>query len=53
MNRHRQSATWLGAALGTACAVLVLALGAHASDHRGRADRGVPSDLRPHGRWPG
>jgi DUF4097 and DUF4098 domain-containing protein YvlB len=35
MNRHRQFATWLGAVLGTACALLVLALGAHASDHRG------------------
>lgn len=35
MNRHRQSSTWLGVALGTICAVLVLALGAHASDHRG------------------
>src|SRR6266567_2311946 len=35
MNRHRQSATWLGAVLGTFCALLVLALGAHASDHRG------------------
>src|ERR1700674_1409466 len=35
MKRHRQSATWLGAVLGTVCALLVLALGAHASDHRG------------------
>ncbi|MGC1451405.1 MAG: DUF4097 family beta strand repeat-containing protein [Candidatus Sulfotelmatobacter sp.] len=35
MNRHRQTATWLGAALGTICALLILALGAHASDHRG------------------
>ena len=35
MNRHRQSATWLGAVLGTVCALLVLTLGAHASDHRG------------------
>jgi DUF4097 and DUF4098 domain-containing protein YvlB len=35
MNRQRQSATWLGATLGTVCALLVLALGAHASDHRG------------------
>jgi DUF4097 and DUF4098 domain-containing protein YvlB len=40
MNRHRQSATWLGASLGTVCALLILALGplalgAHASDHRG------------------
>jgi DUF4097 and DUF4098 domain-containing protein YvlB len=35
MNRHRASATWLGATLGTVCALLVLALGAHASDHRG------------------
>src|SRR5579864_4999036 len=35
MNRHRQSATWLGAVLGTVCALFVLALGAHASDHRG------------------
>jgi len=35
MNRRCQSATWLGAILGTICAVLVLALGAHASDHSG------------------
>jgi DUF4097 and DUF4098 domain-containing protein YvlB len=35
MNRHRQSATWLGAVLGTVCALLTLALGAQASDHRG------------------
>ena len=35
MNRHRQTATWLGAVLGTVCALLVLALAAHASDHRG------------------
>jgi DUF4097 and DUF4098 domain-containing protein YvlB len=34
MNRHRQTATWLGAVLGTVCALLVLALGAHAADHR-------------------
>lgn len=32
MNRHRTSATWLGVALGTVCALLTLALGAHASD---------------------
>jgi len=35
MNRHRQSATWLGAVLGTVCALFALALGAQASDHRG------------------
>jgi Putative adhesin len=35
MNHHRLSATWLGAALGTLCALLPLALAAHASDHRG------------------
>src|ERR1700752_113319 len=35
MNRHRQAATWLGAVLGTVSALLVLALGAHASAHRG------------------
>jgi Putative adhesin len=35
MNRRRDFATWLGAALGSICALLVLALGAHASDHRG------------------
>ncbi len=35
MNRNRQHATWLGAVLGTVCALFVLALGAHASDHRG------------------
>jgi DUF4097 and DUF4098 domain-containing protein YvlB len=32
---HRQSATWLGVSLGTVSALLILALGAHASDHRG------------------
>src|SRR5436305_14896238 len=35
MNRYRQSATWLGTVLGIACALLALALEAHASDHRG------------------
>jgi len=35
MNRQRQFPTWSGAALGTVCALLVLALGAHASDRRG------------------
>jgi DUF4097 and DUF4098 domain-containing protein YvlB len=35
MNRHRRFATWLGAALGSICALLVLAIGAHASEHRG------------------
>jgi DUF4097 and DUF4098 domain-containing protein YvlB len=35
MNRHRQSATWVGAILGIVCALLILALGAHASEHRG------------------
>jgi DUF4097 and DUF4098 domain-containing protein YvlB len=35
MNCRRQTATWLGALLGTVCALLVLTLGAHASDHRG------------------
>jgi len=35
MNHHRRSATWLGAALGSFCALLALAIGAHASDHRG------------------
>ncbi len=35
MNRHRRSATWLGALLGSVCALFLLALGAHASDHRG------------------
>jgi hypothetical protein len=34
MTRHRQFPTWLGAALGSICAVLVLALGAHAYDRR-------------------
>jgi hypothetical protein len=33
MNHHRQSATWLGATLGTVCALLALASAAHASDH--------------------
>lgn len=35
MNRHRQFATLMGAVAGTVCALLVLALGAHASEHRG------------------
>jgi putative adhesin len=35
MNRQRQFPAWSGAALGTVCALLVLALGAHASDRRG------------------
>ena len=35
MRRHPRAATWLGAALGTICGLLTLALGAHASDHRG------------------
>jgi DUF4097 and DUF4098 domain-containing protein YvlB len=35
MKRHPRSATWLGAVLGTACALFVFALGAHASDHYG------------------
>jgi DUF4097 and DUF4098 domain-containing protein YvlB len=34
MNHHR-SATWLGAVLGTACALFAFALSAHASDRRG------------------
>ncbi|HEY6373723.1 MAG TPA: DUF4097 family beta strand repeat-containing protein [Candidatus Sulfotelmatobacter sp.] len=35
MNRHRSSATWLGAVLGSVCALFILGLGAHAADHRG------------------
>ncbi len=35
MNRYRQSATWLGAVLGCLCALGILAISAHASDHRG------------------
>lgn len=35
MNRHRLSATWLGAVLGTICALFLFALGAHAADQRG------------------
>ena len=35
MNPQRLSPTWLGAVLGTVCALLVLAFAAHASDHRG------------------
>lgn len=35
MNRHRHSATWLGTILGAICALLVLTVAAHASDHRG------------------
>ena len=32
---HRRSTTWLGAVVGSLCALLTLALSAHASDHRG------------------
>lgn len=35
MDRYRQSVRWPGTVSGTICALLVLALGAHASDHRG------------------
>jgi DUF4097 and DUF4098 domain-containing protein YvlB len=35
MNRQRQFSTWAGTVSGTVCALLVLALAAHASDHRG------------------
>jgi DUF4097 and DUF4098 domain-containing protein YvlB len=35
MNRDRQSATRWGAVLGASCALLVLAVSAHASDHSG------------------
>ncbi len=35
MIHHRRPATWLGTALGSLCALLALAIGAHASDHRG------------------
>jgi len=35
MNRQRQFPAWFGAVLGTICALLALALGAHASDRRG------------------
>jgi DUF4097 and DUF4098 domain-containing protein YvlB len=35
MNRQRQFPTWLGAVLGTICALFIFALGAHASDRRG------------------
>ncbi|HTZ83701.1 MAG TPA: DUF4097 family beta strand repeat-containing protein [Candidatus Acidoferrales bacterium] len=35
MNRHRHSATWLGAIAGSICALLMLTLSAHASDHPG------------------
>jgi DUF4097 and DUF4098 domain-containing protein YvlB len=35
MNRYRLSATWLGAVLGTVCALLIVTLSADASDHRG------------------
>lgn len=36
MNRYRRSATWMGATMGSICAVLALALAAHASDHSGQ-----------------
>lgn len=35
MNRSRHFPSWSGAVLGTVCALIFLALGAHASDHRG------------------
>jgi hypothetical protein len=35
MNRHSQIATWFGATLGTVCALVMLAVGAHGSDYRG------------------
>ncbi|HXC43386.1 MAG TPA: DUF4097 family beta strand repeat-containing protein [Candidatus Dormibacteraeota bacterium] len=35
MNRQRQFSTWAGVALGSICALFVLALSAHAADHRG------------------
>ncbi len=35
MMDRRRSATWLGAALGSFCALLALAISAHAADHRG------------------
>ncbi|MGA2101292.1 MAG: DUF4097 family beta strand repeat-containing protein [Candidatus Sulfotelmatobacter sp.] len=35
MNRNRRHTAWLGAVSGTACALFMLAFGAHASDHRG------------------
>ena len=35
MKRHHRSATWLGATVGTLCALLTLAVAAHAADHRG------------------
>ena len=35
MNRQRQFATWSGAVLGMICALFLLSLTAHASDHRG------------------
>jgi DUF4097 and DUF4098 domain-containing protein YvlB len=35
MNSRRRFATWFGAILGTLCALVVLSLGAHASDHEG------------------
>jgi len=35
MNRQRQFATWSGAVLGMICALFLLSLSAHASDHQG------------------
>lgn len=35
MSRYRQSATWMGALLGSICALFVLSLAAHASERRG------------------
>src|SRR5271155_4800587 len=35
MNRQHRFPTWAGVALGSVCALFVLALSAHAADHRG------------------
>ena len=40
MNRHCQFATWSGAPLGTICALFLLSVTAHASDHRGAFTEG-------------
>ena len=51
MNRQRQSATWLGAALGTLCALLTFALASPCIGSPRRAHGGVPPDIRDHRRW--
>ncbi|MGA7908228.1 MAG: DUF4097 family beta strand repeat-containing protein [Candidatus Sulfotelmatobacter sp.] len=47
---HRHFPSWLGAILGTVCALFVLALGAHASDHAFTEEFHQTYSLTPDGR---